>query len=100
MTYFAFHLLFNVPLLLLLLWLARRRLERVHWKWIGVVSLIVLAFTFPWDSAAVGRGIWEFPEDRVALRVGNLPVEEVLFFIIETVAVCLVCVLLLVRRDR
>ena len=92
MTYFQFHLFFNLPLLLLLTWLARHRLRRGHVKWIGIICLIVLAFTFPWDNAAVGRGIWEFPEERVAFRVLNLPIEEILFFVIETIAVCLVTV--------
>jgi lycopene beta-cyclase len=99
MTYLQFHLLFNLPLLLLLFWLARRRLRSEHLKWIGVICLIVLAFTFPWDNAAVGRGIWEFPSERVAFRIGNLPIEEVLFFVVETVAVCLVTVLVLGKRD-
>ena len=98
MTYLTFHLLFNLPLLLLLFWLARHRLHRDHLKWIGVICLIVVAFTFPWDNAAVGRGIWDFPPERVAFRVGNLPIEEIMFFLIETVAVCLVCVLVLRKR--
>ena len=100
MTYLTFHLLFNLPLLLLLLWLARHHLRAGHLKWIGVICLIVLAFTFPWDSAAVGRGIWGFPRERVAFWVGNLPIEEIMFFVIETVAVCLVTVLVLAGQIR
>ncbi|KXK51921.1 MAG: lycopene cyclase domain-containing protein [Chlorobi bacterium] len=90
MTYFEFHLYFNLPLLALLGWLARKRLRRVHLRWLGVVLLVVVAFTFPWDNWAIGQGIWQFPEERVALRIDHLPVEELLFFIIETIAVCLV----------
>lgn len=92
MTYFQFHLIFNLPLIALLLWLGRRRLNGTHFKWIGVICLIVLAFTFPWDNWAVGQGIWEFDNDRVLFRVLNLPIEEIMFFLMETVVVCLIAV--------
>jgi lycopene cyclase domain-containing protein len=100
MTYLEFHLIFNVPLIALLLWATRRRLRRAHWKWIGVVCLIVLAFTIPWDGWAVGRGIWEFDDRRVLARIGNLPVEEIGFFILETLVVCLLVIAFLPRAVR
>jgi len=99
MTYFEFYLYFNAPVLMLLGWLARKRLRPVHFRWMGGVLLIVLAFTFPWDNWAVGQGIWQFPEERVTVRVDHLPVEEILFFVIETIAVCLLAVLFLPKRN-
>ena len=95
MTYLEFHLWFNLPLLLLLGFLVRRKLRTGHLKWIGVVLTIVVLFTYPWDSVAVARGIWGFGEGRVAAWIGNLPLEEVLFFVFEAVAVCLMVILLL-----
>lgn len=100
MSYLEFHLLFNLPLLLLLAFLARRRIRVIHLKWVGLILLIVLAFTYPWDSSAVARGIWGFGEGRVALWVGNLPVEEVLFFFLEAIAVCLLVILVLPPPPR
>ena len=41
MTYLEFHLWFNLPLLLLLGFLVRRKLRTGHLKWIGVVLTIV-----------------------------------------------------------
>ena len=98
MTYLEFHLIFNLPLSLLLLFLVRNRITAGHWKWIGLVCLIVLAFTFPWDSWAVGRGIWGFGEGRVLFRIGNLPFEEVLFFLLETLVVSLLVILFLPKK--
>ncbi len=92
MTYLEFHLFFNLPLIAVLLWTGRKRLQRVHLRWIGIICLIVLAFTIPWDNWAVGEKIWEFDEGRVLVRVLNLPIEEILFFVIETMVVCLVAV--------
>lgn len=95
MTYCEFHLVFNLPLILLLLWLARKRLTRTHWKWIGVVILIVLVFAIPWDSWAVHKKIWDFNGARIAMRIGMLPVEEYLFFVLATVEASLLTILFL-----
>ncbi len=109
MTYLQFHLVFNLPALLLLLWLTRRRLRALHWKWIAALCGIVLAATTPWDNWAVYRGIWSFDWSRVtpvAVRIGGvtwrLPLEEYAFFLIETVLVALFTLLCLPvppRRD-
>ncbi|MEO5930622.1 MAG: lycopene cyclase domain-containing protein, partial [Candidatus Kapaibacterium sp.] len=85
--------------ILLLLWLGRKRLTRVHVRWIAAVCGIVLLFTFPWDSWAVGRRIWEFDNSRILFRIGNLPVEEILFFVLETIVVGLVTIHFLPRPD-
>jgi lycopene cyclase domain-containing protein len=102
MTYLQFHLIFNLPALLLLLWLTRRRLRAVHWKWIAAVGGIVLLTTTPWDNWAVHRGIWDFDARRVtelSVTLGgvrwHLPTEEYAFFLVETVLVSLLTLLFL-----
>jgi putative membrane protein len=96
MTYFQYHLVFNLPVLLLLLWLNRGRIGVTHWKWIGVVGLIAFVFTTPWDNWAVHQGMWGFKWDEVVpisipFRgvVYRLPLEEYAFFLLETINVCL-----------
>jgi lycopene cyclase domain-containing protein len=88
MTYFRFHLIFNLPLLVILAvinW-------RYHW-WgselaaLGWVLLAVMVFTTPWDNLAAKWGIWGFPRGKYSLRIGYLPVEEYAFFILQTVNV-------------
>lgn len=104
MTYFQFHLFFNFPALALLLLLAWRRgqLRARHVRVIGLLCLIVLAATTPWDNWAVHRGIWTFDWARVTpitVHLGGvdwrLPAEEYGFFVIETVMVSLLTLLLL-----
>ena len=104
MTYWQFHLWFNVPALCLLLWLVRRRLRPVHWKCIAVLCGIVLLATTPWDNWAVHRGMWGFDEARVhmvSVPLGGvlwrLPAEEYAFFLLETVQVVLLTLLFLPR---
>ncbi len=96
MTYWQFHLLFNLPALLGLLWLTRRRMRAAHWKWIAVLCGVVLVATTPWDNWAVHRRIWDFEWQRVtpvAIPLGGvtwrLPLEEYGFFLVETVLVAL-----------
>jgi len=54
-----------------------------HWRaLIYTLGLIILIFG-AWDVFATWRGHWYFnPQGVFALRIINLPVEEVLFFIV------------------
>ena len=62
---------FNLPALLLLLWLTRRRLRAAHWKCIAALCGIVFLATTPWDNWAVHRGFWTF--DWSAGHAGDGP---------------------------
>lgn len=102
MSYFEFHLLFNLPLLAFLLFVARKRLCVAHWKWIGVLMLLVMALVTPWDNWAVHKGIWGFEWERTTpVSIPwrgvewRLPAEEYAFFILETLAVGLLTILFL-----
>ena len=50
-----------------------------------LILLIVMVFTTPWDNWAAYCGIWGFPRAQYWKRIGWLPVEEYLFFIIQAV---------------
>jgi lycopene cyclase domain-containing protein len=89
-TYFRFHWIFNVPLLFLL------ALAGWSQPWTdgtgqaaGWVVLAALAFTTPWDNVAARWGIWGFPREKYTLRLGYLPIEEYLFFVLQTFNVML-----------
>ncbi len=90
MTYFRFHLLFNLPPLVLLIAL------NVATPWtpgeiaaLGWVLLAVMVFTTPWDNLAAKWGIWGFPREKYSLRIGYLPMEEYLFFLLQSCNVML-----------
>lgn len=107
MSYLQFHLIFNLPVLLLLLWLARSRLETAHWKWIAIICGIVILATTPWDNWAVHRGIWGFDWDRTtpvtipAFGIEwRLPAEEYAFFFIETVMLALLTILTIPKKTE
>jgi putative membrane protein len=90
MTYLRFHLIFNLPLLILLAALT----GPVPWTAgevdaLGLVLLAVMIFTAPWDNFAAKWGIWGFPREKYSLRIGYLPIEEYAFFLLQSVNVIL-----------
>lgn len=99
MTYLGFHLVFTLPwLALLLFWLARRlrsggplapgsgRGDRFAVAALLVHVLIAVIYTTPWDNYLVARGVWDYPPGRVLFTIGYVPIEEYLFFVIQTAA--------------
>ncbi len=90
LTYLQFHLVFTLPVLALLLYLApdyepvRKRRSAV-----GIAILVTIAFgyTTPWGSYLIQRGAWWYADGAVAFRALSIPLGEYLFFIIKTVIV-------------
>jgi len=90
MTYFRFHLFFNIPILaILLVWPANQAWGASQWVAVVWVLVAVYAFTTPWDNYAVAEGIWNFAEGKHWKRLWNLPVEEYLFFGLQSLEVLL-----------
>ncbi len=81
MTYLTFHLVFILPPLLLLGLLSPPWGGRV-WAYL-LMPLIALLYTTPWDNYLVYQGVWGYPEGRVLFRIGYVPVEEYLFFLLQ-----------------
>jgi lycopene cyclase domain-containing protein len=90
MTYLRFHLIFNLPVLIVLAaitgglpWSAE------EFRAAGLVLLAVIAFTTPWDNLAAKWGIWGFPREKYSVKLGYLPIEEYAFFVLQSVNVML-----------
>jgi lycopene cyclase domain-containing protein len=50
----------------------------------AVLALLALAYTTPWDNYLVYKGIWSYPPGRVMATIGWVPIEEYMFFVIQT----------------
>jgi lycopene cyclase domain-containing protein len=96
MTYLQFHLLFNVPLLFVLTLLGGGALLNTDIMGpMGLVLVIVVLFTTPWDNYAAWRGIWGFKEGRYLVKWAYLPMEEYLFFILQSLQAMLLTIIIL-----
>ncbi len=97
MSYFTFLIRFLViPILLLLsiyIWERRRTASRFmneKMVWIGIIGHIVLAllYTTPWDNYLVATGVWYYnPALVTGILLGYVPLEEYMFFVLETLLV-------------
>ncbi|RJF69170.1 carotenoid biosynthesis protein [Deinococcus cavernae] len=95
MTYFQYHLIFIVPVLLVLAGLTLRRrgplagafTPRDSWVRAGLwlMPLVAFVYTTPWDNYLVFRQVWTYPPERVLARIGYVPVEEYAFFILQSI---------------
>ena len=60
----------------------RVRVYRRPLRWVLSV-LPVVAFFSAWDAYAVARGHWRYDRHQITgVRVGNLPLEEIGFFVV------------------
>lgn len=88
MTYLNFHLVFTLPpilglIFLLIAWKGGNwLLKRV--KPIGLLALIAVVYTTPWDNYLVYKEVWSYGSERVLGTIGFVPIEEYAFFILQT----------------
>lgn len=88
MTYARFLGLFVVLPILFLLWRYRRTFTARSLAPMGLLLVVVYAATSPWDNLAVKWGLWGFDENRIwGIKLGYLPLEEYLFFGLQTLLV-------------
>jgi lycopene beta-cyclase len=88
MTYARFLGLFVVLPILWLMFRYRRTLSLRGLAPMGLLLVVVYVATTPWDNLAVKWGLWGFEPERIwGLKLGYLPLEEYLFFGLQTLLV-------------
>ena len=93
-TYLVFELGWAVPVLALHWALDRRRL-RAHLSVLLRVAVVMTVYLSLTDSVAIHAGIWQLHRDRlVGLYLGNVPLEESIFFLVTNLMVAQSLILL------
>jgi lycopene cyclase domain-containing protein len=88
MTYARFLGLFVVLPILFLAVRYRRTFTARSLAPLGLLLVVVYVATTPWDNLAVKWGLWGFAPERIwGIKLGYLPLEEYLFFGLQTLLV-------------
>ena len=87
MTYLSFLLIFLIPLFVLLTIISFLKKTVNHHDIIGILILVIIAvlYTTPWDSHIIKNGIWFYDNDKIIGTLFNIPFEEYIFMIIQTI---------------
>ncbi len=89
LTYMEFHLVFILPPLLALGWLAWRR-EEASWGWgplsgLAIMLFLAVVYTTPWTNVMIPRGVWWYGDGAVLGTIWYTPIEEYLFFVLQPI---------------
>ena len=87
MTYLEFLILFiGIPLSALLPWAYKKQcLDQENIFGIGLMCVIALVYTTPWDNYLIMENIWSYPAGVVLATVGYVPIEEYGFMVMQTI---------------
>ena len=98
-SYGQFLIVFLVVPIVGLGWLLRRRLTPAYLRAVAVLATVAFAYTTPWDNLIVALGVWSYDPSLIAgIVLGYVPLEEYLFYLLQTILTGLV--LLALRRPR
>jgi lycopene cyclase domain-containing protein len=92
-TYLGFHLLFVLPPLVLVSVFAYVRPAamwgRVPFFGLGVILVLAVAYTTPWDNLLISYGVWRYGDGVTAGTIFAAPLGEYLFFVFQPALVAL-----------
>ena len=88
MSYLDFLLIFLLPLICIELGLFIKiqspRKSEICFG-IGLLAILAVVYTTPWDNYLVATQVWGYGPDRVLGVIGYVPIEEYCFFVLQTI---------------
>lgn len=85
LTYIDVHLLYMLPVIGVLSLITRPFLNRSEVFKIALISAIAFVYITPWDNYIIYNEGWSFTTEKILGFIGYVPIEEYMFFIIQTV---------------
>jgi lycopene beta-cyclase len=59
-----------------------------RWWLLAGLTIVAIVYTIPWDSHLIAEGVWSYAPSRVSgLMLAGIPLEELLFFPLETLLI-------------
>ena len=67
---------------------ARRGQGMYRWLLLTGLTVVAIVYTVPWDNHLIAAGVWSYDSSRVSgITLGRIPLEEVLFFPLQTLLI-------------
>ena len=99
MSYGQFLVVFLVVPIVGLAIVLRRHLTGRYLRAVAVLTVVAFVYTTPWDNLIVALGVWTYDPTLIAgIIFGYVPLEEYLFYVLQTILTSLVLLALLRRR--
>lgn len=89
LTYLQVHIYYTLPPTIILYLLMRPLIGSFDKIKIITLCTLALVYTTPWDNYIIYHKAWWYRKDAVIGTIGYVPIEEYLFFIIQTILTAL-----------
>lgn len=96
MKYSKFLWIFVLPIVVIGGLIALPRMNKREALAVLMLVIIAVVWTTPWDNYLVASGVWRYDKSKVwNVILGYVPLEEYLFFVLQTMAVSFPMLILL-----
>ncbi|XP_031621320.1 bifunctional lycopene cyclase/phytoene synthase-like [Contarinia nasturtii] len=85
LTYLQVHIYYTLPPTILLYLLMRPLIGSFDKIKMMVLCVMAVLYTTPWDNYIIYNKAWWYRKDAVIGTIGYVPIEEYLFFVIQTI---------------
>lgn len=85
LTYIDVHSIYTLPVIIVLALITWPFLSRFELFKITFICTMAFVYTTPWDNYIIFHDAWKYKPENVLAIIGYVPVEEYMFFIIQTI---------------
>ncbi|KAE9527398.1 hypothetical protein AGLY_013096 [Aphis glycines] len=85
LTYIDVHLIYTLPIIAVLASITWPFISRLELFKMAFVCTMAFVYTTPWDNYIIFHSAWMYKPKNILAVIGYVPVEEYMFFVIQTV---------------
>lgn len=85
LTYLQIHIIYTIPPTILLFIILRPFINAFERFKLTTLIALAIVYTTPWDNYIVYNKAWWYRKDAVLATIGYVPIEEYMFFVIQTI---------------
>ncbi|XP_015369177.1 PREDICTED: bifunctional lycopene cyclase/phytoene synthase-like isoform X2 [Diuraphis noxia] len=85
LTYIDVHFIYTLPVVAVLALITWPFISRLELFKIGFICTMAFLYTTPWDNYIIFHNAWMYKPKNILAVIGYVPVEEYMFFVIQTI---------------